>query len=213
MRQAILSQITAKQCQKVVDALIKNRFQATYCETLQDARQIVLAAAQSAQSIGFGGSLSVAQMSLESDLAGKELLRHGVPNLSAEQRMEIMRKQLTCDLFLTGTNALTSDGTLVNVDGNGNRVAAMIFGPRTVIVIAGRNKLVEGDAQAARRKIAQLTAPANAFRLSRKTPCAEQGICSNCHSPDRICRVTTVLEQCPCNTAIHVLVVNEDLGL
>ncbi|WP_243113657.1 lactate utilization protein [Desulfofundulus salinus] len=143
---------------------------------------------------------------------GKELLIHGLPELSPEERLTIMRRQLTCDLFLTGTNALTLTGCLVNIDATGNRVASMVFGPKKVIIVAGRNKLVEDEEEAIKR-IKAYAAPPNARRLNCKTPCVETGFCADCNSPDRICRIITVMERKPRLTDVRVLVVNEDLGL
>jgi len=135
-----------QKCEKAAEALGTNGFTAVYCRTPGEARRYILSEAAGATSIGFGGSRSVADLDVQNELAamGKEILNHGTPGLSPGEKMEIMRRQLTCDLFLTGTNAVTLDGALVNIDGNGNRVAAMTFGPRKVIVVAGRNKIVEG---------------------------------------------------------------------
>jgi hypothetical protein len=144
---------------------------------------------------------------------GKEILNHGAPDLTPEERLAIARRQLTCDLFLTGSNAVTLSGALVNIDGNGNRGAAMFFGPREVIVVVGRNKLVDGSVQDAVERIKQYASPANARRLDLATPCATTGFCSDCNSPQRICRVTTIIEKRPRNTDIRVLVVNEEMGL
>lgn len=192
-------------------------FQATVCATREDARAQVMAFAEGASSVGFGGSLSVACLNLTRDLrdAGKEILNHGFPNLTADERMEIMRRQLTCDLFLSSTNAVTDDGVLVNIDGNGNRVAAMIFGPKQVVLVVGRNKIVTGGIHAALERIAAVAGPVNAYRLGRKTPCAVTGTCANCAGScdDSICRATAIIKQRPANTPTTVLLVNEDLGL
>ena len=145
--------------------------------------------------------------------AGKELLIHGAQGLTLEERLAVMRRQLTCDLFLTGTNAVTISGFLVNIDATGNRVASMFFGPQKVIVVAGRNKIVEGDAMEAMQRVKSWATPPNAKRLNFNTPCARTGFCSNCNSPERLCRVTTILERKPRFTDIRVLVVNEDMGL
>ena len=144
-----------QKCEKVVESLGKNGFTAVYCPTADKAREYILAEAAEAETIGFGGSLSVADLAVIEPLreAGKELLIHGVPGLPLEERLAIMRRQLTCDLFLTGTNAVTLSGFLVNIDATGNRVAAMFFGPQKVIVVAGRNKIVEGDAQEAAQRV------------------------------------------------------------
>ena len=112
----------------VAEKLRARGFEAEVCDTREAARARVVALAQEVKSVGFGGSLSVACLNLTRELreSGKEILNHGFPNLSFEEKMEIMRRQLTCDLFLSSINALTSDGVIVNVDGNGNRVASTI---------------------------------------------------------------------------------------
>jgi len=204
-----------KKCRKLVANLTKRHFTAVYCATAQEAADYILNEATTAQSIGFGGSLSVADLKLTTILAdrGKEILNHGFPDLTPEQRITIMKRQQTCDLFLSGTNAVTLDGCLVNIDGNGNRVAAMIYGPTKVIVVAGRNKIVEGGISEAIRRIKDKSAPPNCLRLGKQTPCANTGFCEDCDSPQRICHITTIIDSKPSQTDFHVLVVNEDMGL
>lgn len=203
-----------QRCRKAVAALATNGFNALYCATPRDAAEVVLAEAAGAASIGFGGSMSVVGLDVESRLRemGKEILNHSNPALSRDERIEVMRRQLTCDLFLSGTNALTLSGELVNIDATGNRVAAMIFGPRKVIVVAGRNKLVDGTAREAIARVKSMATPPNSRRLKFKTPCASSGFCSDCNSPDRLCRATTILDRRPRMTEMTVLVVNADLG-
>jgi len=135
-----------KKCLKAVDSLVRNGFGAVYCATPQEAFDRIITEAGDARTVGFGGSMSIAGLEVEARLRemGKEILNHASPDLSRDERMEIMRCQLTCDLFLSGTNALTLSGELVNIDATGNRAAAMFFGPRKVIVVVGRNKLVDG---------------------------------------------------------------------
>ena len=204
-----------KKCRRLVENLAKKHFTAVYCATAQEATDYIMKESESAQSVGFGGSLSVADLKLTTPLAvqGKEILNHGFPDLLPEQRTEIMKRQQTCDLFLTGTNAVTLDGCLVNIDGNGNRVAAMIYGPAKVIVVVGRNKIVEGDVSDAIRRVKNLSAPPNALRLSKQTPCAATGFCADCDAPQRICHITTIIDSKPSLTDMRVLVVNEDMGL
>ena len=203
-----------QKCRRAVAALEKNEFTAHYCPTPQDAADYIITAAADAATVGFGGSMSIVSLGVESLLQemGKEILNHGSPAFSREEKIEIMRRQLTCDLFLSGCNALTLNGELVNIDATGNRVAAMFFGPRKVIVVAGRNKLVDGTPQDAIARIKTWATPPNSKRLSFKTPCASTGFCSDCSSPDRLCRVTTIIDRKPRITDIHVLVVNSDLG-
>lgn len=204
-----------QKCEKAVEALGQNGFTAVYCRTGREAHDYIINEAAGASSVGFGGSRTIVDLGVQEPLkaSGKEILNHGEPGLSPEERLAIMRRQLTCDLFLTGTNAVTLSGWLVNIDGNGNRVAAMFFGPHKVIVVAGRNKIVDGDLDAAINRIKNWASPPNAKRLNYNTPCAKTGFCINCNSPDRICRVTTVIDRKPRVMDIRVLVVNEDMGL
>jgi L-lactate utilization protein LutB len=203
-----------QKCRKAVESLGNHGFMAMYCQTPQEAFEYIVNEAADAASVGFGGSMSVAGLEVETRLRemGKEILNHADPALSRDEKMDLMRRQLTCDLFLSGTNALTLSGELVNIDATGNRVAAMFFGPRKVIVVAGRNKLVDGTVQDAILRVKNWATPPNARRLNFKTPCASSGFCSDCNSPDRLCRVTTVIDRKPRFTDVRVLVVNADLG-
>jgi hypothetical protein len=204
-----------QKCQKAVEALGRNGFTAVYCRNAAEARAYILKEAETASSIGFGGSLSVADLGVADRLkdTGKELLNHSAPGLTPDERLNVMHRQLACDLFLSGSNAVTLSGILVNIDATGNRVGAMLFGPKKTIVVAGRNKLVAGTVDDAICRIKEWASPPNAKRLNFNTPCAKTGFCSDCNSPDRICRVTTIIDRKPRRTDLHVLVVNEDMGL
>lgn len=211
----IADSFAEKRCKALVQALESRRFTAVYCPTAADAAQYIMKEAERAKTVGFGGSLTVAELGVEAELrkAGKAIFNHGHAEMTPEEREKTMRAELTCDLFLTGTNAVSMDGCLVNVDGNGNRVAAMIYGPGEVIVAVGRNKIVDGDASDAYARVKSIAAPMNAMRLGRETPCAKTGFCADCDSPQRICHVTTIIDSKPSHTDLRVLVVNRDLGL
>ena len=204
-----------QKCEKAVESLGKNGFTAVYCKTSQEAFDYIVKEASDAGLIGFGGSMSITDLQVEARLReqGKEILNHAAPGLTMEERQAIMTRQLTCDLFLSGTNALTLSGFLVNIDATGNRVASMFFGPKKVIVVAGRNKLVDGSIDDAIKRVKDYSSPPNAKRLNFNTPCAKTGFCSDCNSPDRICRITTIIDRKPRRTDLRVLVVNEDMGL
>lgn len=203
-----------QKCLKAVAALGKNGFTSLYCPTPQDAAGYIIAGATNAVTVGFGGSMSVVSLGVEQKLreSGKEILNHAPATFSRDEKIEIMRRQLTCDLFLSGCNALTLNGELVNIDATGNRAGAMFFGPRRVIVVVGRNKLVDGTVQDAITRVKNWATPPNAKRLNFKPPCASTGFCSDCDSPERLCRVTTVIDRKPRLTDLHVLVVNAELG-
>lgn len=202
-----------KRCKKAVEALQDKGFESVYCASRQAAFDYIIREAQDANSIGFGGSATVRELQVEPELAqmGKELLQHNAPGLSPAEQLAIRHRQLECDLFLTSSNAITLAGQLVNIDGVGNRVGAMTFGPKKVIVAAGRNKIAE-DLEAALKRIKAIAAPANAHRLNLKLPCAVTGYCNDCDSPACICRVTVIMDRKPSLSDIRVLVVNEELG-
>ena len=203
-----------KRLEDVAEALRRRGFDAECFATGADAAARVMELAADAKSVGFGGSVTVKSLGLVESMAaaGKEILRHGDPKWSPAEKMDVMRRELTCDLFLTSANALTADGRLVNIDGNGNRVAASIFGPKEVVFVVGRNKIVEGDVGAAIARVHAKASPPNCVRLDKKTPCALTGACADCDSPDRICNVTVIMDRRPRRTDIRVFVVDEDLG-
>lgn len=194
-------------------ALENNGFATALFETRAAAVEFLLEEARPAQTIGFGGSMTLAELGIARSLegTGKTLLIHGRPEFTAAERRQVMCQQLTCDLFLSGTNAVTRNGMLVNIDATGNRVGAISFGPGKVWVVAGVNKIVP-NLDSALKRIKERVSPPNARRLGYKTPCATTGICAECNSPDRICRITTIIERCPRITALGVCLINEDLG-
>ncbi|NPV92415.1 MAG: lactate utilization protein [Firmicutes bacterium] len=202
-----------QRCREAVKSLDKNRFTAVYCPTRAEAIEYILREAEDSLTIGFGGSRTLADLGLAEQLrdSGKELYDHNQPGLSPDEKLKAMRNELSCDLFLCSTNALTLTGILVNIDGVGNRVAAMTFGPKKVVVVAGRNKLVANTDEALKR-IKNHVAPPNAKRLNYSTPCAKTGFCIDCSSPERICNVINIMEKKTLRSDIRVLVVNEDLG-
>ncbi|WP_320041385.1 lactate utilization protein [uncultured Desulfobacter sp.] len=132
-------------------------------------------------------------------------------SLSIEQKFELRRRSLMADLFITGTNAITQDGHLVNLEMIGNRVAAIMWGPKHVLLIVGRNKIC-GDLDDAMSRVKDYAAPVNCMKLDKKTPCAKTGVCHDCSSPDRICNYWTITEKSFEQGRIKIILVNEDLG-
>ncbi|KYZ77806.1 lactate utilization protein C [Anaerosporomusa subterranea] len=198
---------------QTVEALQKNRFSAAYFETAQAALETLLSVIPANATVGIGGSWTLIQLGLVEKLEarGNTVFCHHKPGLTPEEILDIRRKQLTCDVFLTSTNAITADGRLVNTDATGNRVAAMIFGPKKVIVLAGINKIVS-DLEAAQERIRQTAAPQNNIRLKRPNPCVQTGYCVDCQGPTRLCNVNTVIHKRPPVSDIHVWIVGEELG-
>lgn len=199
-------------------ALEANNFSVFLAKNRENARQIVseeIIPGTGAESISWGGSMTFIRTGLYHIL--KEDKRMKVidtfdKSISAEEMLERRRASLTADLFITGTNALTRDGQLVNLDMIGNRVAALTFGPKSVIVLAGRNKIVP-DIDAAMFRIKEYAAPTNVMRLEKKTPCLKTAQCQDCKSPDRICNTWTITEKSFPKGRIRVVLINEDLGL
>ena len=181
----------------VAAALEKRGFETRVFATGAEAAAFVLDVAATAQVIGMGGAESVKQI--------------GVPAALAQAGRTLIR-ETPCDLFLLSANAITADGRIVNIDGNGNRVAASIHGAGHVLYVIGRNKIVDGGIDEAIARIKRCACPPNCRRLGKKTPCAATGVCADCDSPDRICKVTVVMDRKPTGTRATVVLVNEDLG-
>jgi hypothetical protein len=181
--------------------------------TKEAAKQKILDLIEGSNSIGIVGSMTVVELGVleEMEKDGKELLNHALATLSPDEKMAVRRKQLTCDCLICSTNAVTMDGKLVNVDGAGNRVSAMIFGPKKVIVVAGINKITK-DIDAAMERIEMYAAPMNNKRLKYANPCIKAGICMDCTADTRICNVTTILRKKPMFTDINIIIVGEELG-
>jgi hypothetical protein len=198
---------------RVVKALQNRRFEAWYAESPGEAADKALSLIPKNGLVSWGGSLTIAALGIQERLAqgGYQILDRDTAK-SPEERMDMMRRSLLCDTFLTSSNAISEDGQLVNIDGNGNRVAAMIFGPRQVIVVAGMNKVVKTleDAYGRARTMA---GPLNQQRFpSQKTPCNETGSCANCVVPDSICTFIVHTRLCKPAGRIKVILVGADLG-
>ena len=197
----------------VVEALKKNGFNAYFVKSGKEAVNKVLELIPVNAKVGIGGSATIRELKIPDILAekGYEVIRHDVPGLSPEEQFQIRRKELLADVFLASANAITLDGKIVSMDGTGNRVAAMAFGPKMVILVAGVNKVVK-DLEDAIWRIKNVAAPMNAKRLKRDVPCVEDGLCKDCNTPDRICNILLVLEKRPSLTEYHVILVGEELG-
>jgi hypothetical protein len=203
-----------QKCLKTVENLGKHYFTAVYCPTVNDVLAYIMKEAENAKTVGLGGSVTLMDLEILDKLnkMNKEVLWLESPGLTVEAKIAVMRRQLTCDLFLTSTNAVTTAGCLVNIDAVGNRVASSIFGPGKVIFVVGRNKIVDNTEEALKR-IKNYTAPTNCMWRGYNNPCAKTGVCHDCQSPNRSCRITVIMELKPRFTDIHVLIANEDMGL
>jgi hypothetical protein len=205
--------------QKVLKNLRANNFDAYFMENSEVARGAILDMIAENAVVGVGDSATVRQIGILRDLekAGIRILNPFSHNLTTdpnkqEVRYRMSREIFTSDVLITGTNAITVEGKLVNMDAVGNRVAAMIFGPRKVIIAVGRNKIVR-DVEEALNRLKNVIAPYHARTKGFGTPCAPTGKCVDCGSDHRICNVTTIIEKRPWRTDMTIFVINEDLGL
>jgi len=203
-----------KQVERAIDALKKNNFEALFISDSKAAVEEVMKRIPDGVTVGVGGSVTLTQIGLM-DALGKRNIHLIWPIKQArndEERLELIRKSFSSDIFLSSANAVTEDGKLFNVDATGNRVGAMFIGPKKVIVVSGVNKIVK-DIEAAEKRVKEWAAPQNAKRLNRKVPCVETGVCSDCNSPDRICNIYVTLGKKPSRTEVTVILVGEKLGI
>lgn len=202
-----------ERCKRTVEKLRAHDFGAVYVRTKEEAVQEILKYVNPSTRVGAGGSVTIRELGILEHLRnqGNTVLDHWAPGLSKEQTLDIRKAQMTSDLFLSSSNAVTLNGELVNIDGIGNRVNAINFGPRKVILVVGYNKIVEGVDEALRRVRNEAT-PLNARRLNIDVPCAKRGACVDCNSPNRICRAVVIHERRPTFTDILILLVGEELG-
>ena len=198
---------------RAAEALKKRGFEARYCETVTEAAEAVLGLVPAGARVGVGGSLTIRELGVLETLGerGHEVIHLWYPNLSREENVRLRREELTSDVFLTSANAVTLKGQLVNVDGVGNRVGAMAFGPARTVVVAGANKVVR-DVDEGLERIKRVAAPLNCIRYAAKTPCAVTGVCTDCDSPDRICVVYSIIDRRPMLSDVAVIMVGEELG-
>ncbi|RLC00944.1 MAG: lactate utilization protein [Deltaproteobacteria bacterium] len=200
------------------EQLEANNFEVTIADGISDAKTIVLEKLipqLKPQRISWGGSMTFVASGLYQalkDAKDMEVVDAIDLSLSKSELMERKRASLMVDLFITGTNAITEDGQLVNLDMIGNRVGALTFGPKHVIVLVGRNKIVP-DIEDAMARIKDFAAPANAMRLDKKTPCSKTAYCHECNSPDRICNTWTITEKSFPKHRVKIVLINEAVGL
>ena len=197
--------------------LEKNRFKVFIAPNAKAAKEIAIndiIPGLDIKTVSWGGSMSFVATGLFHELKDNpdlEVLNTFNKKLTPEQMLELRRQSLMVDLFITGTNAVTQDGHLVNLDMVGNRVAAIMWGPKHVLLIIGRNKICE-DLEEAMLRIKNYAAVVNTMNLDKKTPCVKTGTCQDCSSPDRICNYWTITEKSFIKERIKIILVNEDLG-
>ena len=201
----------------VKENLEKNRFKVFIAPNAKAAKEIAIndiIPELDIKTVSWGGSMSFVATGLFHELKDNpdlEVLNTFNQKLTPEQMLELRRQSLMVDLFVTGTNAVTQDGHLVNLDMVGNRVAAIMWGPKNVLLIIGRNKICE-DLEEAMLRIKNYAAVVNTMNLDKKTPCVKTGTCQDCSSPERICNYWTITEKSFIKERIKIILVNEDLG-
>ena len=199
---------------RVAAALTKNHFEAHYVSTKEEALEKVMSLIPHDHVVSWGGSMTMQTVGVYDRLRaeGYKVLDRS-EGKTPEEQFEIMRQALLCDTYLMSSNAITADGQLFNIDGTCNRVAALCFGPRSVIVLAGMNKVVK-DLQEAYTRVRHCAAPCNMQRFEgRKTPCTATGLCGDCHSTDSICNQMVFTRNSRPAGRIKVILVGEDLGI
>ena len=203
-----------KVAEKIIKNLEKRRMAGSYTSSAAKAKDEVLKMIPQGATVFRCGSMTAGGMGLWEAIAalpGVSLIDPYQPDLSREEGLELRRQGLTADVMIAGTNAITLDGQLVNLDGMGNRVAAMAFGPKKVILVVGMNKVVP-DLESAIARVKHQAAPINNIRYGLNNPCVETGLCSDCRSPQRICNMWSTIEGHLIKDRIHVQLIGENLG-
>ena len=203
-----IRKIQLQQCAK---ALQNNHIKANVFETMEEVKAFLQNAIEDGAHVGDGGSMTLKYSGIIDMLNQRNIdyITHNQP-LEREVAEVKNRRIFSADYFLTSANAITMNGEIINVDGHGNRVAAMIFGPKKVFIIVGYNKIVK-DEEAAKTRIQTIAAPINCVRLHRNTPCTIKGSCQDCKSNERICSAYVKINF-DREDRLHVLLVNEDYG-
>ncbi len=197
--------------EQVKKNLEKNGFDVEIMPNIIAVKDALLADIPTDAVVGFGGSITVKDTGIYEALAerGNKTLWHW--QTEPENRGAVCKEALLADVYLSSANALLEDGEILNIDGNGNRVSALFYGPKKVILVIGKNKIAK-NYEAGLERIRTIACPQNARRLNRKTPCATLNRCTDCDSPDRMCMVTSLIEKKPPTMAYKIYLVDEELG-
>lgn len=204
-----------KSMPKILEELKKRHFDPHFFETKEEAAAFIVSQIGEKESVGVGGSFTVRDgLGVVGSLKKKGItvVDHWDAGPDANLRLELKRRQRNVDVFLSGTNALSREGILVNLDGGGNRLAGLLCGPQRVIAAVGTNKITDSLELAIHRTRHQ-AAVLNAIRLKRKVPCAQTGICNDCQAPERVCAALLILFTKPEDIdRFTVVMVNEEMG-
>lgn len=195
----------------LLENLSKRGIEAKFFETRAELKKDLLNEVNKDDVVAIGGSMSIQDIDVYDELVenSKEVLWHW--KVEPSKRMELLKRAIFSDVYLASTNAILEDGRIVNIDGVGNRVASMFFGPKKVILICGINKICK-DYDDAMNRIKTSACPQNARRLSLNTPCAKIDSCVDCKSEQRMCMVTSIIEKKPPTIDFKVYILNEEIG-
>lgn len=205
--------LNTKKIERTIESLEKNNMKGYYAKNNEDLLNLIKSIAKEGEVVSVGGSISLFETKVIDLLrSGRyEFLDRYKEGLTPNDIKEIYRKSFSCDTYFASANAITEDGEIFNVDGNGNRVAAILYGPDKVILVVGVNKIVK-DLDEAIKRNKEVSAPANGKRLNTKTPCAKVGYCMDCNSEDRICCEYTLIKKQRTANRIHVIFINDSIG-
>lgn len=209
----VLKKTYELQANTVIKALEKRNMRGYYCPDCASAVKLAEELVPAGSTVSFGGSVSVSESGVMDMLKSRSDIRliDRSKAKSPEETKQMYRDSFSSDVYFMSTNAITLDGELINIDGNGNRVAALIYGPDKVVMLVGMNKLVSTVEDGVNR-VSDIAAPANGVRLNKQTPCATTGFCHDCLSPECMCSHTVITRRCFTPDRIHVILVGETLG-
>ena len=201
-----------KRGEVLVKNLQKRHFEAYYCATKEDALKQVLALIPEGSSVGWGGAISAAQVGVQEAVkAGNYTVIDRDAFSDPAEKLRCMRECFNADFFITGANALSLDGQMVNIDGNGNRVGMIVYGPKNIIVVAGMNKVCATLEDAVKRA-RNVAAPMNQQRFGLPNPCTCTGSCADCLTETSICNQILITRNCKPTGRIKFVLVGEELG-
>jgi len=194
-----------------IDNLENNGFKVECFDNINIAKNYLLSKIDIEMDVGIGGSMTIFDSKIHEELIkkGNKVYWHWLSD--SENKDTVLQKARNSNIYLSSSNAITSEGKLINIDGVGNRVTSMVYGHDKVYILVGVNKIVENDEEAINR-IKEVACPKNAERLNLNTPCRHTGKCNNCKSLDRMCNITVILEKKPMKTDIEIIIIDQKLG-
>ena len=196
----------------VLKGFSKRHIEGHYCDSIKEARELAMSLVASGSTAAFGGSVTLDETGILDALRNREdvTLYDRSKATNPEETKKIFHDSLSCDYYFMSSNAITADGELVNIDGTGNRVAALIYGPENVIIVAGMNKITK-DVEEGLSRVRNVASPQNCIRLNKNNPCAINGVCGNCLS-DTICDQIVITRASRVPNRIKVILVGEEIG-